>query len=140
MTQLNDQIAALSEEDKTQALTDLTEVAFSLATTLRVLEVFAETAVEVGQATGSYDFTAVAGLLLSMRAEDGPLTVNAKLALDHPKVNDYILQTLVGEVDEEPIVQVIDLGEDADLQAIIDAIEAALDNGDVTLDALNKYL
>lgn len=137
----------MSEEDKNEALTDLTEVAFTLATTLRILEVFTETAVEVAQATGGgIDFSQVALMILSMRMEGGPLTDKAQATLDHPRVSDYIATTVAKVamdefgIDLNAAPGVAPFQSDEGLQEIIDAIEAALDNGELTLDTLSKYL
>lgn len=132
-------ISTLTDEQKNKALLDLTEVVFSLATTLRTLEIFAQTSVEYSELTDTpTDFTQVGHMLLDMR-EDGPLSDRAIDALDHPNVNDNIASQLGSLLKEDYGVDVASM-DAADLDVIIEAIETSLKNGDLDLDTLHKYL
>ena len=108
MTTTADFIATLTDEEKISMLLDLTEITFSLAVSLRTLEVFAETDVEYADLTGTeIDFTNVGIMLLTLRGDENgehsALTPKAQQALSHPRVDAAITKQL-GEYAEEEYV------------------------------------
>lgn len=144
MTTTAEFIATLTDEEKNTMLLDLTEITFSLAVSLRTLEVFAETDVEYADITGTeIDFSNVGIMLLTLRGDENgehsPLTSKAIEALSHPRVDAAITKQL-GEYAEQQFGLPLNDLNDEGLQEIIDAIEEAIGNGDLTRDTLSKYL